>query len=254
VHYPEHVDGLKARKRAETFADHYSQATLFWNSMSSWEKEHIVAAYRFELGKVTAPHIRERMVEHLNHIDHTLALAVAAGIHLAAISFAMVQQVEPRSASAVPAGPPVVTVELPEPNIDPQPDLSEPLPTPPVIDQFYLEQTATPPPVHRTPTKFAPVVRPRTNIAGKSVNVSEAKIFALSAPRPEYPYEARRQKITGDGIALLTIDPNSGDVIQEWAKEIRLYGGSYLLDELPEKRLLFVLDNTLRNRMRGETV
>ena len=45
--------------------------------------------------------------------------------------------------------------------------------------------------------------------------------------------------------------PNSGDVIQEWAKEIRLYGGSYLLDELPEKRLLFVLDNTLRNRMRA---
>jgi len=80
VHYPEHVDGLKARKRAETFADHYSQATLFWNSMSSWEKEHIVAAYRFELGKVTARHIRELMVEHLNHIDHTLALAVAAGI------------------------------------------------------------------------------------------------------------------------------------------------------------------------------
>lgn len=38
-------------------------------------------------------------------------------------------------------------------------------------------------------------------------------MFALSAPRPEYPYEARRQKITGDGIALLTIDPNSGEVI-----------------------------------------
>jgi catalase len=80
VHHPERVDGTKARKRPETFADHYTQATLFWNSMSSWEKEHIVAAYRFELGKVTARHIRERMVEHLNHIDHTLALAVAAGI------------------------------------------------------------------------------------------------------------------------------------------------------------------------------
>jgi TonB family protein len=44
--------------------------------------------------------------------------------------------------------------------------------------------------------------------------VSDAKVFALSAPRPDYPYEARRQKITGDGIALLTIDPSSGDVIQ----------------------------------------
>jgi catalase len=84
VHYPELVDGVKQRRRSETFADHYTQATLFWNSMASWEKEHIVAAYRFELGKVTAPHIRELMVEHLNRIDHTLAVAVAAGIGVAA--------------------------------------------------------------------------------------------------------------------------------------------------------------------------
>jgi catalase len=48
--------------------------------MSSWEKRHIVEAYRFELSKVTARHIRERMVEHLNHVDHALALSVAAGI------------------------------------------------------------------------------------------------------------------------------------------------------------------------------
>jgi hypothetical protein len=45
--------------------------------------------------------------------------------------------------------------------------------------------------------------------------------------------------------------PNNGDVIQEWAKEIRLYGGSYLLDELPQERLLFVLENSLRSRMRA---
>ncbi|MDI1460665.1 catalase [Catellatospora sp. KI3] len=84
THRPELVDGHKMRKRAETFADHYSQATLFWNSMSAWEREHIVAAYRFELGKVAYPHIRERVVAHLNRIDNTLATAVAAGIGVAA--------------------------------------------------------------------------------------------------------------------------------------------------------------------------
>lgn len=42
-----------------------------------------------------------------------------------------------------------------------------------------------------------------------------------------------------------------GNVIQEWAKEIKLYGGSYLLDELPQKRLAFVLENTLRGRLRA---
>jgi EAL domain-containing protein (putative c-di-GMP-specific phosphodiesterase class I) len=47
VHYPELEEGRKLRRRPESFADHYSQATLFWNSMSQWEKKHIVEAYRF---------------------------------------------------------------------------------------------------------------------------------------------------------------------------------------------------------------
>jgi catalase len=83
IHYPEHEDGVKLRRRSQSFADHYSQATLFWNSMSHWEKKHIIAAYRFELGHVTRPHIRERVVEHLNHVDHDLAVAVADGIGVA---------------------------------------------------------------------------------------------------------------------------------------------------------------------------
>ena len=39
-----------------------------------------------------------------------------------------------------------------------------------------------------------------------------AKVFAISAPRPEYPYEARRQRATGSGVALLTVDPTTGSV------------------------------------------
>jgi catalase len=79
VDHAERVGGPKERHRSATFADHYGQATLFWNSMSTWEREHIVSAYRFELGKVEHPHIRELVVHHLNRIDHQLALAVAAG-------------------------------------------------------------------------------------------------------------------------------------------------------------------------------
>jgi catalase len=51
--------------------------------MSSWEKKHIVEAYRFELGKVARRYIRERVVDHLSHVDHDLAVAVAAGIGVA---------------------------------------------------------------------------------------------------------------------------------------------------------------------------
>jgi TonB family protein len=143
-----------------------------------------------------------------------VALAVAAGIHLAAISLATMQRAEPKTTSVFSGEPPELTFDPAEPNADPQPDLPEPLPTPPAIDQSYPQETATPPPVHHTPTKFKPFVRSGTNTTSRSLTVSAAKVFALSAPRPEYPYEARRQKITGDGIALLTIDPKSGDVIQ----------------------------------------
>jgi catalase len=83
THYQEQIDGSKIRKRSTSFADHYSQATLFWNSMADWEKEHIVAAFRFELGHVTHRYIRERVVEHLNHVDHELAVRVAEGVGVA---------------------------------------------------------------------------------------------------------------------------------------------------------------------------
>jgi TonB family protein len=41
---------------------------------------------------------------------------------------------------------------------------------------------------------------------------SSAKVLAVNAPRPEYPYEARRQKITGDGLVVMTVDPADGNV------------------------------------------
>ena len=50
-----HRSGSTARRSARaapSFADHYSQATLFWNSMSAYEQQHIVDAFAFELGKV----------------------------------------------------------------------------------------------------------------------------------------------------------------------------------------------------------
>jgi catalase len=62
-HYPEQIEGQKVRHRSERFNDHFSQATLFWNSQSEAEKDHLVEALHFELGKVEHMHIRQRMVE-----------------------------------------------------------------------------------------------------------------------------------------------------------------------------------------------
>ena len=75
--YQERVDGRKIRARSASFGDHYSQATLFWNSQTEVEKEHIINAYTFELAKVQRPWIRERMItEILPNIDLELARRV----------------------------------------------------------------------------------------------------------------------------------------------------------------------------------
>ena len=83
--YQERVEAHKVRERSESFSDHFSQATLFYRSMSHHEKEHIIAAYSFELGKVEREFIRARQVnEILANIDLDLASRVAANLGLPA--------------------------------------------------------------------------------------------------------------------------------------------------------------------------
>ena len=83
--YPERIDANKIRQRSESFSDHFSQARLFFNSMSKHEQEHIIAAYSFELGKVERETIRARQVnEILANIDLRLAARVAENLGLPA--------------------------------------------------------------------------------------------------------------------------------------------------------------------------
>jgi len=74
--------GARGRVRAEAFSDHYSQARLFYMSQTAFEQSHIASALVFELSKVEAPPVRERIVGHLRHIDGDLAKRVAAGLGL----------------------------------------------------------------------------------------------------------------------------------------------------------------------------
>ena len=83
VSYPEAIDAEKQRARGEKFFDHFSQATLFWNSQSATEQGHIVQALRFELGKVDALAIRERMLGMLAQVDKDLAGRVSEGLGMA---------------------------------------------------------------------------------------------------------------------------------------------------------------------------
>jgi catalase len=72
----------KVRAKPEKFADHYSQARLFWRSQTAVEKQHIAAAFRFELSRVTVPAIRLRVISQLIHVDERLAQAVADDLGL----------------------------------------------------------------------------------------------------------------------------------------------------------------------------
>ena len=80
VPYPEPVSGVKERLRPESFADHYSQARLFYRSIREPEQMHVRQALTFELGKVETVAIRERMLGHLQVIDRDLAKGVADGL------------------------------------------------------------------------------------------------------------------------------------------------------------------------------
>lgn len=80
VHYNEKVEGHKIRDRGSSFKEHYRQATLFWNSMSNTEKQHIIEAFHFEVGKVTDKQIKQRIVDMFNNVDIDLANQIAKGI------------------------------------------------------------------------------------------------------------------------------------------------------------------------------
>lgn len=74
------LNGTEIRERSETFADHYSQAALFYNSQTDMEKKHIANALIFELGKVEKLEIRHHLVSHLLNVNQELADFVARGL------------------------------------------------------------------------------------------------------------------------------------------------------------------------------
>jgi catalase len=78
--YAERIDAQKIRARSASFFDHFSQATLFFNSQSEPEQRHIIKALTFELGKLETPAIRERMLGLLANVDKGLANNVAEGL------------------------------------------------------------------------------------------------------------------------------------------------------------------------------
>ena len=107
--------------------------------------------------------------------------------------------IEPETAAQTPPAAPVEDLEV----APPPPQVSESV--------FTDDENPTPPPRRRA-KQAPPIVRPPATAASRGVSGSP-KAFAVTAPRPEYPYEARRQRLTGSGIATLTIESATGAVV-----------------------------------------
>ena len=107
--FSEVEEGPKARLRAGSFADHYSQARQFFISQTPPEQRHIVMALTFELSKCENPVIRERLVSHLLNIDETLGTAVADKLGIKKLPQPADAAVPPRD--DLPASPALSIVE-----------------------------------------------------------------------------------------------------------------------------------------------
>nr|WP_246602831.1 catalase [Sporosarcina aquimarina] len=80
AHYQENVDGRKIQARSDSFKDHFSQARLFWKSMSLAEKQHIIEAFSFEVGKVKNMNVRQQVVDMFANVDVDMMTKVAQAV------------------------------------------------------------------------------------------------------------------------------------------------------------------------------
>ena len=132
----------------------------------------------------------------------------ALAIHLGAVALAKTKSSPATLEDFSPPG----DVELVD-TAESEPALLEESAMPPPLEQIppdqdiFREENLTPPPVraHRK-------ARPGSLVRGTTASLSSVKAMVACAPRPVYPYEARRQRMTGSGVALLTVDQTFGTV------------------------------------------
>jgi periplasmic protein TonB len=136
-----------------------------------------------------------------------IAFMSALAIHLGAVALAKTKSPPPTLEDFNRTG----DLELVA-TAEPEPALLEESATPPPLEQIHpdqdsFEENLTPPPVraHRK-------ARPASLVRGTTASLRSVKAMVAYAPRPVYPYEARRQRVTGSGVAFLTVDQTLGTV------------------------------------------
>lgn len=141
------------------------------------------------------------------------AFGLAILVHLVAIGLGALQYLQPTEiiVGAAPGGTVEVMVQMASAMDEPPlPEIDLPSPVPPPVEEYlFTEVKNNPPPSRQNAAK--PIVQAPRGRSG-SPSFSSALAFALNAPFPEYPSEARQNGITGDGIAVMTVDRFRGSV------------------------------------------
>lgn len=137
------------------------------------------------------------------------AFVCASGIFVAAICFGRTER-NPQAISS-PGDEdfrPEQTPDALDAELEPEPNVA---PTPAPTDDYFPDQEL--PRIRTVPEKRKILARPATMArSSQGLPRSDGKILALYAPRPDYPYEARRQNAVGSGLANLTVDSATGVV------------------------------------------
>lgn len=142
------------------------------------------------------------------------AFGCAMLIYIGAVVAAMKHEKPPPDLSDIPTATVEATLAPAEEQPTPPPEdipLPEPPPMPTEMPEFHEE--TTPPPNQQRPVKpTAPIKAPQVARAPGMMSISGAKALAISAPKPEYPYEARSRHVTGSGVCVVSVDTGSGSV------------------------------------------
>lgn len=152
-----------------------------------------------------------------------VAFVSALAIHLGAVALAKDKSATAKLEHFAPPGD-VDVVDASEP----EPPLLDELIPPPPLEEIQPDQDSLPEENQKpsaVPARSYRKARPPSLAGGTTVSLRSVKAMVAYAPRPVYPYEARRQRVTGSGVALLTVDQTSGivtDVImmQSWGNAI----------------------------------
>ena len=143
-----------------------------------------------------------------------VAFVCAIALHVTAVVLA-----ENRSKPVVTdlgaADPGVIGIDVP-PSPRDEETVTPPEQVLPVTDpEAFPEENAMQRPIHpRKKTPLTPIARSIGTGTTSAIHGGSVKALTLYAPRPAYPYEARRGGITGSGIAELTVNPEVGIVIE----------------------------------------